>query len=136
MGYLLIVHAQDANDIVTPIVTGLRRLDLDCLTYKEKLKIAPLGSIVIHLLEDMVETASVVLAFASPALLSDYKALSITDYAAAQGNLIFCKLPGASTGDLPPSFYRASCGLELSAQPEAQLTQIMSVLDAQLNPHF
>ena len=136
MGYLLIVHAQDVTDIVSPIVTGLRRLDLDCLTYKEKLKIAPLGSVVIHLLEDMVETASVVLAFASPSLLSDYKALSLTDYAAIQGNLIFCKLPGLSFGRLPPSFYRASYSLELSTQPEAHLSQIMTVLEAQLNPHF
>lgn len=134
MAYILFVHACDSDSVVEPIIHNLRLLDIDCLTYKQKLKLGSLSSPVVRLLEDMVQTAGIVMVFASQGLTSDYHAMALINYASTQGNLISFILPGKHIS-LPESFYRAPVCIALKPEPVSQ-KQILSAISAQLNPYF
>lgn len=119
MANIIVVFGSDAKTEVDPIIRKLREKEFDCLTYQEKLKTSPLGSMVITEMEKMVENAKAVIVFASPGLLNDGKAMFLLNCAAIQFNLLTVVLPGFSSSGMPISFYHAAAALTFQPGAEA-----------------
>jgi len=116
-GYLLFVHAKDTDSIVIPLTGHLGSKGIDCITHKQKLRLARLGSTIIHELEDMVMSAKAVIVVASYGLLDDFHAELLIDYASTHGNLISVIPQNFGQVTMPPSFYNGLFLLNMDADP-------------------
>jgi len=127
--YLLFVHAQDVNPIVDSLIKQLGSKGIDCITYKQKLRLARLGSTIIHELEDMVMSAKAVIVVASDDLLDDFQAKLLIDYASAFGNLVSVIPQEFDHVSMPPSFYNGLFLLNMDADPAKFAEHIIVLIE-------
>ena len=104
--HLLFVFADDAKPLAEEVMTLLRQHGIDCVTHKQQLKQARLGSTIISNLENMVISARAVVIIATPGLKDDRYANPLIDYSATQGNLFSVLLRNCGSVTMPPNFLR------------------------------
>ena len=119
-GYILFVRAKDAKPYADLVIDFFRHQDVDCITYKQKLRQNHRANI-LRELESMVENAKAVIVFASPKILDDPHAMRLMNYAFLRDNIVGViptvdVLPqNRRLDDLPYAFFS---GLLLTGTPD------------------